>query len=132
MIMTTSDQDRARLMCLKRMLQMQAMDRAHRIGQKKEVQVFRFCTEMSIEEKVSLYTFPPMLYQVPKVMLCMTCSVPLSLVPVQRCHIMLMTLEYVQFGFECMNLNSQQQVQSIFPLTGKTTRLQACSHEGCD
>ena len=32
------------------------MDRAHRIGQKKEVQVFRFCTEGSIEEKVpSLY-----------------------------------------------------------------------------
>jgi SWI/SNF-related matrix-associated actin-dependent regulator of chromatin subfamily A member 5 len=29
------------------------MDRAHRIGQKKEVQVFRFCTENSIEEKVS-------------------------------------------------------------------------------
>lgn len=28
------------------------MDRAHRIGQKKEVQVFRFCTENSIEEKV--------------------------------------------------------------------------------
>ena len=33
---------------------MQAMDRAHRIGQKKEVQVFRFCTEHSIEEKVCL------------------------------------------------------------------------------
>ena len=30
----------------------QAMDRAHRIGQKKEVQVFRFCVENSIEEKV--------------------------------------------------------------------------------
>ncbi len=28
------------------------MDRAHRIGQKKEVQVFRFCIENSIEEKV--------------------------------------------------------------------------------
>lgn len=28
------------------------MDRAHRIGQKKEVQVFRFCIESSIEEKV--------------------------------------------------------------------------------
>jgi SWI/SNF-related matrix-associated actin-dependent regulator of chromatin subfamily A member 5 len=28
------------------------MDRAHRIGQKKEVQVFRLCTENSIEEKV--------------------------------------------------------------------------------
>ena len=28
------------------------MDRAHRIGQKKEVQVFRFCVENSIEEKV--------------------------------------------------------------------------------
>ena len=32
------------------------MDRAHRIGQKKEVQVFRFCTESSIEEKVCLFT----------------------------------------------------------------------------
>ena len=31
---------------------LQAMDRAHRIGQKKEVQVFRFCIEHSIEEKV--------------------------------------------------------------------------------
>ncbi len=28
------------------------MDRAHRIGQKKEVQVFRFCVDNSIEEKV--------------------------------------------------------------------------------
>lgn len=28
------------------------MDRAHRIGQKKEVQVFRFCVDQSIEEKV--------------------------------------------------------------------------------
>ena len=34
-------------------LPLQAMDRAHRIGQKKEVQVFRFCTEGSIEEKVA-------------------------------------------------------------------------------
>lgn len=33
-------------------MDLQAMDRAHRIGQKKEVQVFRFCTEGSIEEKV--------------------------------------------------------------------------------
>mmetsp|Transcript_40687 Transcript_40687/g.90456 ORF Transcript_40687/g.90456 Transcript_40687/m.90456 type:complete len:1088 (-) Transcript_40687:511-3774(-) len=33
-------------------MDLQAMDRAHRIGQKKEVQVFRFCTENSIEEKV--------------------------------------------------------------------------------
>jgi len=31
---------------------LQAMDRAHRIGQKKEVRVFRFVTEDSIEEKV--------------------------------------------------------------------------------
>ncbi|KAJ4886085.1 putative chromatin-remodeling complex ATPase chain [Raphanus sativus] len=31
---------------------LQAQDRAHRIGQKKEVQVFRFCTESAIEEKV--------------------------------------------------------------------------------
>jgi hypothetical protein len=30
------------------------MDRAHRIGQKKEVQVFRFCIDNSIEEKVCL------------------------------------------------------------------------------
>ena len=28
------------------------MDRAHRIGQKKEVQVFRFCVANSVEEKV--------------------------------------------------------------------------------
>mmetsp|Transcript_10066 Transcript_10066/g.36776 ORF Transcript_10066/g.36776 Transcript_10066/m.36776 type:complete len:1049 (+) Transcript_10066:144-3290(+) len=33
-------------------MDLQAMDRAHRIGQKKEVQVFRFCTEGAIEEKV--------------------------------------------------------------------------------
>ena len=33
-------------------MDLQAMDRAHRIGQKKEVQVVRFCTENSIEEKV--------------------------------------------------------------------------------
>lgn len=31
---------------------LQAMDRAHRIGQKKQVQVFRFVTEQAIEEKV--------------------------------------------------------------------------------
>ncbi|XP_042397982.1 ISWI chromatin-remodeling complex ATPase CHR11-like isoform X2 [Zingiber officinale] len=31
---------------------LQARDRTHRIGQKKEVQVFRFCTEFAIEEKV--------------------------------------------------------------------------------
>ena len=31
---------------------MQAQDRAHRIGQKREVQVFRFVTEHTIEEKV--------------------------------------------------------------------------------
>ncbi|OIT20860.1 putative chromatin-remodeling complex atpase chain [Nicotiana attenuata] len=31
---------------------LQAQDRAHRIGQKKEVQVFCFCTEYTIEEKV--------------------------------------------------------------------------------
>ncbi|XP_042473875.1 ISWI chromatin-remodeling complex ATPase CHR11-like isoform X2 [Zingiber officinale] len=31
---------------------LQAQDRAHRIGQKKEVQVFRFCNEFAIEEKV--------------------------------------------------------------------------------
>ncbi|KAJ0976197.1 hypothetical protein J5N97_018162 [Dioscorea zingiberensis] len=33
-------------------IDLQAQDRAHRIGQKKEVQVFRFCTEYTIEEKV--------------------------------------------------------------------------------
>ena len=33
-------------------MDLQAMDRAHRIGQKKEVQVFRFCTDGSVEEKV--------------------------------------------------------------------------------
>jgi len=33
-------------------MDLQAMDRAHRIGQKKEVQVFRLCTENAIEEKV--------------------------------------------------------------------------------
>lgn len=27
---------------------LQAQDRAHRIGQKKEVQVFRFCTEVCV------------------------------------------------------------------------------------
>ena len=35
-------------------MDLQAMDRAHRIGQKKEVQVFRLCTEASIEEKVGV------------------------------------------------------------------------------
>ena len=33
-------------------MDLQAMDRAHRIGQKKEVSVFRFCVENSVEEKV--------------------------------------------------------------------------------
>ena len=33
-------------------MDLQAMDRAHRIGQTKEVQVFRLCIENSIEEKV--------------------------------------------------------------------------------
>ncbi len=33
-------------------MDLQAMDRAHRIGQKKEVHVYRFCTDNSIEEKV--------------------------------------------------------------------------------
>ena len=31
---------------------LQAQDRAHRIGQKREVQVFRFVTEHTIEEKI--------------------------------------------------------------------------------
>ena len=34
-------------------MDLQAMDRAHRIGQKKEVHVYRFCIDNSIEEKVS-------------------------------------------------------------------------------
>ncbi|EEH54836.1 SNF2 super family [Micromonas pusilla CCMP1545] len=33
-------------------MDLQAMDRAHRIGQTREVSVFRFCTDMSVEEKV--------------------------------------------------------------------------------
>lgn len=33
-------------------MDLQAIDRAHRIGQKNTVQVFRFCTENSVEEKV--------------------------------------------------------------------------------
>ncbi len=33
-------------------MDLQAMDRAHRIGQTKEVSVFRFCTDGSVEEKV--------------------------------------------------------------------------------
>ena len=40
-------------LCVQQM-DLQAMDRAHRIGQKKEVQVFRFCIENSIEEKVGV------------------------------------------------------------------------------
>ena len=32
---------------------LQAMDRAHRIGQKKPVQVFRFVTEGTVEEKIT-------------------------------------------------------------------------------
>ncbi len=31
---------------------MQAQDRAHRIGQKKVVKVFRFITENTVEEKI--------------------------------------------------------------------------------
>ena len=34
-------------------MDLQAMDRAHRIGQKKEVHVYRFCIDNSIEEKVN-------------------------------------------------------------------------------
>ena len=50
----TSPSPLRRARCAPSALQMdlQAMDRAHRIGQKKEVQVFRFCTDHSIEEKV--------------------------------------------------------------------------------
>ena len=52
------------VMCL------QAMDRAHRIGQKKEVQVFRFCTEGSIEEKVASHA----LSSVASVGSCLDCA----------------------------------------------------------
>lgn len=33
-------------------MDLQAQDRAHRIGQKKQVRVFRFVTEESVEEKM--------------------------------------------------------------------------------
>merc|ERR1719476_283885 len=33
-------------------MDLQAMDRAHRIGQKKQVRVFRFVTENTVEEKI--------------------------------------------------------------------------------
>ena len=33
-------------------MDLQAMDRAHRIGQKKEVHVYRFCTDGTVEEKI--------------------------------------------------------------------------------
>lgn len=35
---------------------LQAQDRAHRIGQKKEVQVFRFCTEVTYVMNFSIIT----------------------------------------------------------------------------
>lgn len=38
--------------CRNPQMDLQAMDRAHRIGQKKEVHVYRFCIDNSIEEKV--------------------------------------------------------------------------------
>ena len=34
--------------CRNPQVDLQAQDRAHRIGQKKEVQVFRFCTEVCL------------------------------------------------------------------------------------
>ncbi len=42
------------ILCLicKRRLTVKAEDRAHRIGQKKQVRVFRFITENSVEEKI--------------------------------------------------------------------------------
>jgi SWI/SNF-related matrix-associated actin-dependent regulator of chromatin subfamily A member 5 len=33
-------------------MDLQAMDRAHRIGQKKQVRVFRFITEKTVEERI--------------------------------------------------------------------------------
>jgi len=39
-------------LCRNPQMDLQAMDRAHRIGQKKEVHVYRFCIDNSIEEKV--------------------------------------------------------------------------------
>ena len=33
-------------------MDLQAMDRAHRIGQKKQVKVFRFVTENTVDEKI--------------------------------------------------------------------------------
>jgi SWI/SNF-related matrix-associated actin-dependent regulator of chromatin subfamily A member 5 len=33
-------------------MDLQAQDRAHRIGQKKEVKIYRFCTEGTVEEKI--------------------------------------------------------------------------------
>lgn len=33
-------------------MDLQAMDRAHRIGQKKQVRVFRFISEGTVEEKI--------------------------------------------------------------------------------
>ena len=52
------------------------MDRAHRIGQKKEVQVFRFCIDNSIEEKVRLVKYcswhePLQPYQRPLLVTCL-------------------------------------------------------------
>ena len=35
-----------------RQMDLQAMDRAHRIGQKKQVKVFRLVTDNSVEEKI--------------------------------------------------------------------------------
>ena len=48
----------------------QAMDRAHRIGQKKEVQVFRLCVENSVEEKVRPGSFLVQLTEAPWHALC--------------------------------------------------------------
>ena len=82
---------------------LQAMDRAHRIGQKKPVQVFRFCTEHTVEEKVRSLPAAPCLVRkqldVPSLSLlarsCMCAKPPhrcealvanhLTNVPVTRC-----------------------------------------------
>ena len=49
--MQLADMRTLRGLCRNPQMDLQAMDRAHRIGQKKEVHVYRFCIDNSIEEK---------------------------------------------------------------------------------